>query len=276
MRLITWNTLNGGQDGQLSDRLRRVVEVVRREEPDIVLLQEVRGFESNGHYILHDVENELDMRGFFASTDTGYHLASYIHRDQRVTASEVDNRNFFHAMLRLDLSFGEDLHLNIINTHLCPHSSLTRLAEAQHLARFAAVGSHVFVAGDFNSLDPYTDYSDALQQMPAHYRARYLVPGDASTPDTRVARTLEVAGFVDTGYLCGEGKYTIPTSLPVYGCEFGKLRLDYVYATASLASSVTDFRIVRTDLADKSSDHYPVVVDFDLAESDLSSRRGSI
>jgi exodeoxyribonuclease-3 len=262
MRIVSWNLLNGGQDDASSERLERIVGLLREQNPDVVLLQEATGFALDGRRLLYHVENSLDMRGFLAiAKNTGYHLATYVRRGQRVGRYEVDANNFFHAMLRVELLLTDTVRLHLINAHLCPHSSQVRVIEAQHLARYAAKGAHLLIGGDMNSLDPHEDHRLALGQMPAHYRARYLTPGDDSMPDTRVGRSLEAAGLIDIGYERGDQGYTIPTSLPVYGADFGRLRLDYMYLSPALVDVVTNYRVVRTDLADQCSDHYPIMID---------------
>jgi exodeoxyribonuclease III len=261
MRIVSWNLLNGGQDGASAERLERIIGLLCEQNPDVVLLQEATGYALDERRLLYHVENSLDMRGFLAIAKTGYHLATYIRRGQRVGGYEVDASNFFHAMLRVELLLTDTIRLNLINAHLCPHSSQVRVIEAQHLARYAAEGTYVLIGGDMNSLDPHEDHRLALERMPAHYRARYLMPGDDSMPDTRVGRSFEAAGLIDIGYKRGDQGYTIPTSLPVYGADFGRLRLDYMYLSPALADVVTNYSVLRTDLADQCSDHYPIMID---------------
>jgi exodeoxyribonuclease-3 len=271
MRVMTWNLLKGGQDAGSCDRLNRVVRVVRLQAPDIVLFQEATHFNTGGNHLLHELGNALDMQGYLALANTGYHLAAYVRRSEWVQHYRVDTGKFFHALLSLDLLLHDGIRLLVLDTHLCPDSPDTRLREAQNLASYASKGEHVLMAGDLNSLDPYGNHADSLARMPDHYRSRYVLPGMKTVPDTRVTRTLENAGFVDLGHRHGEEDFTIPTKLPVYGSEFGKLRLDYVYATEPLASTATDVRVIRTNTTDQASDHYPIVVDFALAHSQVAA-----
>jgi len=264
MRIVSWNLLNGGQDGISTERLDRVISMLRVQNPDVVLLQEANGFAVEGQRLLHHLENSLDMRGFLAIAKTGYHLATYVRRGQAVRSHEIDSTNFFHTMLKVELLLAEATSLHLINAHLCPHASQVRLIEAQHLVRYArhgTAGDHVLIGGDFNSLDPHQDHCEALKQMPPHYRVRYLMPGDDQQADTRVGRSLEFAGLIDIGYQRGDQSYTIPTHLPVYGADFGRLRLDYMYLSPAFADLATDYSVIRTDLTDECSDHYPIMID---------------
>lgn len=264
MRIVSWNMLNGGQDGASTERLERIIRVLRGQSPDVVLLQEATGFAADNQRLLYHIENSLDMRGFLGIAKTGYHLATYVRRDQAVGSYEVDATNFFHALLRVELLLAGAISLHLINSHLCPHSSQVRLMEAQHLVRYvgyAAMEAHVLIGGDFNSLDPHQDHSAALEQMPPHYRARYLMPGDDQRTDTRVGRSLEFAGLIDIGYKEGNLSHTIPTHLPVYGADFGRLRLDYMYLSPTFADLATNYTVIRTDEIEKCSDHYPIMID---------------
>ncbi|WP_159031285.1 hypothetical protein [Streptomyces acidiscabies] len=56
------------------------------------------------------------------------------------------------------------------------------------------------------------------------------------------------------------------TARPVTPCRprYPCLRLDYFYATAQLAATTTDYRVLRNAETDRISDHYPIVVDLDV------------
>ena len=276
MRIVSWNILNGGQDGTSTERLECAISVLRDEQPDVVLLQEANGFALHGQRLLYHIENSLNMRGFLAVANTGYNLAMYLRRDQAVTSYDVDATHFFHASLNVELVLPGSPGLSLVNAHLCPHSSEVRAIEAQHLARYAAMDSYVLIGGDLNSLDPHQEHSTALDTMPPHYRARYLVPGEGQQPDTRVGRILEVAGLIDIGYARSDPTYTIPTYLPVYGNEFGRLRLDYMYASSAFAELVTDYRVIRNAQTDKCSDHYPITIEVCVPEGTRHQAKGNI
>jgi exodeoxyribonuclease III len=82
--------------------------------------------------------------------------------------------------------------------------------------------------------------------------------------DTRAIAVLSAAGFVDLWPRLGAGDgRTAPTS-EGGGAEFSGMRLDYVLATRPAAERARRARVIRGGAAERASDHYPVVVEFDL------------
>ncbi len=182
--------------------------------------------------------------------------------------------------------------LSVISTHLYPYSGWRRLREARWLAsvikreatkreatkRERAPGGMVLLMGDLNSLDPWTDHGERLQQLPPRYRSRHLrrgilTPHNRRAVDTRAVAVLADAGFVDlfrppdrpvaarTG--SDDRDYTAPTERGG-GAEFSRMRLDYILGTEAVVPFVRTCRIVWGGEAENASDHYPVVAEFDL------------
>jgi endonuclease/exonuclease/phosphatase family metal-dependent hydrolase len=88
--------------------------------------------------------------------------------------------------------------------------------------------------------------------------------------DTRAVAALVDGGLVDLardrpgGDPHGDGqRYTAPTRQGG-GAEFAKMRVDYIFGTRPVAALATGCRVVGGDTADRASDHYPVVAEFDL------------
>ncbi len=66
MKVMSWNTLYGGFDGEDDRRFRLQAEVVATVAPDVLVLQEARRFEADGNRRLYAVEQAFGMRGFMA------------------------------------------------------------------------------------------------------------------------------------------------------------------------------------------------------------------
>jgi endonuclease/exonuclease/phosphatase family metal-dependent hydrolase len=66
MKVLSYNTLFGGFDGAKRERFEAQLQLIRELAPDVLLLQEARGFEANGYAVLLETEQRLAMRGFSA------------------------------------------------------------------------------------------------------------------------------------------------------------------------------------------------------------------
>jgi exodeoxyribonuclease-3 len=262
LRVMTWNIRTGGRDGNGSDRLALVARVVADQRPDVLALQELRGFDRDE--VLTRFAGQVGMRPHLARAWFGQPVAVLVRPPIRTLAASSVRRPFHHAAGRVVLATDAG-PLTVFCAHLNPYSGGRRLAEADWLA--AAVrrtgGRLALLAGDLNSLEPTVDHADRVARLPAHYRARHL-RRDGRTVDTRsVARLLDV-GLVDLFRAAAprdEG-LTVPTRHG--GAEFSGMRLDYLLGTARVAELTRDCRVVRDAVTDRASDHYPVVADLDL------------
>lgn len=265
MKVMTYNILNGGQDDLDYGRLESVLEVVRAEAPDVLVVQELNHAELFGHRVLHRLENETGLRGFLARAKTGYHVGVFVPKSCEVRKTDSDTDHFHHAALEVvvETSAGP---LTIVGTHLCPFGGEVRVMEAQYLTRFASRGDRlVLLMGDLNSLSPTPDHTELVKRLPAVHRSRHVVPGTEYDVDTRAIATLAGAGFVDVWqrFHAGERAHTIPTASHARKVVPGA-RIDYILGSEAMADLARSCMIVSGEAADVASDHYPVVAEFDL------------
>jgi exodeoxyribonuclease-3 len=153
--------------------------------------------------------------------------------------------------------------LTVVSTHLNPFSPYRRMREARWLAaRYRSARRLVVLAGDLNALDPGTDHAAELAGLRPLYRRRHT--DAAGGVDTRAMAAFAAAGFVDLWPRVGAGDgRTAPTSAGG-GEEFSGMRLDYVLATAPAAERAHAGHVARGGPAEHASDHYPLVIDFNL------------
>ena len=68
-------------------------------------------------------------------------------------------------------------------------------------------------------------------------------------------------GYVDCAVRLGKNKeYTAPTSINEYSAH-SNMRLDYIFLSESLIRHLKGYKVIKSDLTEKASDHYPVVVE---------------
>ncbi|MFC7527512.1 endonuclease/exonuclease/phosphatase family protein [Actinoplanes sp. GCM10030250] len=249
---MTWNILNGG-----GDRLPSIIEVINEQRPDILTLQELRGFNPRRENSrLENFAAAVGMTPHLARSGFGQPVAVFLRPPLRIDARSSVTWRLHHAAAVVRTG-----PLTVVSTHLNPHNPHRRMREARWLAaRYA--GDHLLLAGDLNGLDPHTDHAESLAALPSLYRRRHL-RGDGST-DTRAIAALEAAGLTDLSRTAGSGDLrTVPTE-GLRGKEFASTRLDYVFAGRAVAPHAHNLEVIRDDLTAHASDHYPVRVDLDL------------
>jgi exodeoxyribonuclease-3 len=166
---------------------------------------------------------------------------------------------FYHAALQVRLQFA-GAPLSVVGAHLCPFGAQNRLAEAEILANEAKPDEPVLLMGDLNALSPLDETTQTLAAMSPHRKARHR--GRSGQADTRAVELLMEAGFIDVADRLQVREMTYPTSLRA---QLGKppVRIDYVLSSAQLAQRARSFRVVLGEQAERASDHYAVVAEFE-------------
>lgn len=259
---MTWNVRTGGRDRTGPDRRDRLVRVVTDQWPDVLALQELRGFDARN--VAERFGEAVGMRAYLARSWFGQPVAVLVRPPWRVLSAGPVRRPFHHAAARVTLATAVG-PLTVLSAHLDPYCGWRRLLEAGWLATALrrAPGESALLAGDLNTLEPGVDHTARIARLPAAYRRRHL-RSDGRTVETRAVARLHRAGLVDLFTRAGTGEpETAPTRYGG-GAEFSGMRLDYLFGTPALAALARDCRVVRGGETEYASDHYPVVVDLDL------------
>jgi exodeoxyribonuclease-3 len=262
LRLMTWNIKTGGVDRGRGDRRAAIAAVVNRELPDVLAVQELRDFDRGDGRRMGEFADAVGMTAHLSGSAFGQPVAVLVRPPLRITGSKAVRWRLHHAAA--EATVPTDIgQLTVVSTHLNPFSPYRRMREARWLAaRYGSAKRPVVLAGDLNALDPGTDHADKLARLETRFRGRHLAPD--GSPDTQALASLLNGGFTDLWEVAGEDDgNTVPTTAGG-GQEFGKMRLDYVLASAPVAGRVRAARVVRGDETEYASDHYPVAVDLDL------------
>ena len=261
---MTWNVKTGGRDRGGADRLGAIVAVTERERPDILALQELRGFDAE-RIAAFGMDAHL-VRSVF-----GQPVAVLVRPPLRISRRAAVRWRLHHAAAVVTVGTAAG-PLTVVGTHLNPFSPERRRREAVWLAaRYASPGGCrrgraaglVALAGDLNTLEPDTDHAERLARLAPAYRHRHLAAD--GTADTRaIAALTGSGGLVDLWAVAGEGDGVTAPTTGGGGAEFSGMRLDYVLGSPPLAARARRARVVRGGPAEDASDHYPVVVDLDL------------
>lgn len=258
MRLMTWNIRTGG-----GDRLDAIARIVVAQAPDVLALQELRGFDSAGGRRLRELAAAVGMTPWLAPSWRGQPVAVLLRPPgHAVTRTAVRPWRLHHAAAAVVVPTDRG-ELTVVSTHLQPFSGRRRMREARWLAaRYASSHRLVALVGDLNGLDPGTDHADALRRLPEPYRRRHL--DRCGAVDTRAVAAFAAAGFVDLWREVGSGAGLTAPTRHGGGREFSGMRLDYVLGSPPMVALARTCRVVTGGESEHASDHYPVVAEFDL------------
>jgi endonuclease/exonuclease/phosphatase family metal-dependent hydrolase len=251
LRLLSYNIERGGVGREAA-----IAAVIRREHPDLVILQEATR---------PDVVVRLaEATGM---TSSGAHLGRSLGFLSRLplTASRWRRPRWSqHAFLELSPA---DLDLRIVGVHVSAvHAAWTEARRVRELrALLAAIADSVpaphIVVGDFNTLAP--DERLDVSRLPRRLRLLVWLSGGR-------IRWQTIAIMLGAGYVDGfrqlhpqEPGYTFPIWDP-------HVRLDYAFVPKSLAAALSECVVVdHANAAPRASDHFPLRVDLDLPAREI-------
>jgi exodeoxyribonuclease-3 len=257
LRFMTYNIQFGGVDDdgtRVDGRLPLIHEVVRQARPDVLAVQDANGFDERDFRRLFAFERAVGMRSIFVQFSYGFHGLILL----RPEFAPVSMRNDYplgnRLLMGLVLRTPGGAEMTVHNVHLDTNAPQQRVDGI--LRRLSEPTS--LVMGDFNNLRPDDPGAEQVWQalLPA-YRTR-VSGGSGERADGRVFQAVEQAGHVDLF----RHLHPHDRGATLRGAE--GLRIDYVFATADLATRVTRCEVFDTAPAREASDHFPVVADFDL------------
>ena len=235
MRLLSWNIHKGigGRDRRYS--LRRVIDCIEHEQPDIICLQEV-----DRHVGRSDHDDQPRLLARYFRFESVFHPMHAVGRGgygnlvlsrfpvvsrHRISLRQGSKKARGAQLLVLDTPQG---HLHLVNTHL-------GLAEAERRWQVERLLGHNL----FRSADP----------LPS------LIVGDFNDwRNALAAAVFQVSGF---------RQLTAPPSrFRSFPAWLAMGSLDKAFVRGAFVNPRG--RIVRTSLAREASDHLPLVVEFGL------------
>jgi endonuclease/exonuclease/phosphatase family metal-dependent hydrolase len=249
LRLMTYNIENGGVDDDLTDRLPLIAAIVRDISPDILAVQEANEMELRSWRRFFAFERATGLRGVLGTVGSGFHGAFFLRPEiqiERLTNEDVPGNR---SILELGVYLPSGRPLTLYGVHLDPVSPDLRLVGTMH----ATAAPPAVVLGDFNNLrgdDPGA--ARAFDEAEPRRRAR----AGTTKLDDRALDFLERAGYEDLYRRLHPGD--AGHSIRPGG------RLDYIFATADLASRAVHCEVMRTPESARASDHYPVWADIDI------------
>ena len=240
IRLLSYNIRRGGagcEDALLS--------VIRPCEPDIVVLQEATDPAvvkrlSQGANLPHWAALPRSSLGFMSRLP----IAHYQWYRPRLS------RHAFLEIVPEGLSFRVfGVHLSAVFAAWTERRRMMELRSLLFSIKQHQEGFHALV-GDFNTVTP-GELLD-FRALPQKVRATVWLSGGQIR--WRTIQIVRDAGYVDVFRALhpDDPGLTLPTESP-------QVRLDYLFAPAAHAQRVTCCEVVRSDAAQKASDHFPLL-----------------
>lgn len=256
-KVLSYNVLKGLQgDSAIQETY---VKWVKNIDPDIIAYEEMNSFtpESIEQFAArygHPYAVISKTDGFPVALSSKYPIVNV----QKV----VDN--MWHAYLYANIN---NVHVFVI--HFSPFSYQKRQAEVKEvLARAALVPKNekVIIMGDFNSLseDDAAMYNEEFiaDQKAREEKLSHIRNLNNGKVDYTVTGAMKEAGYKDALRIFHtDFQKSCPTKK--YGSKFPK-RIDYMWINPKLTKSVKSANLIYDDVTDNISDHYPILVTFDL------------
>jgi exodeoxyribonuclease-3 len=251
MKLMTYNILNGA-----AESLDVIIDVINKELPDYLTINEANTFSKNDNKILKKVAKETNF--------PYYELALSGEYDYNVAVLSKYPFKKIHKLTPLmracivaliETALGE---ISIASLHLTPYSEDLCHPEIDSTTSFQKQYKNRILMRDMNSLSRYDEYQE---DMIKHFNTMQL---EKFTTNNKlrfdaIDKIISV-GYIDTAHALKKNKeYTAPTSINEYNAH-SNMRLDYVFISKSLMPHLTNYDVVKNDLTEKASDHYPVTI----------------
>lgn len=249
---MTYNIFDGGKD-----RLPIIIDAVKKESPDYLTINEANGFSDNDNEILKRVSKEISLSYFDIafSGEYDYHVAIFskypFKKIRKITP-------LMRACLVTEIESEFGL-LSIASFHLTPYTEDLRLPEIDLILEFQKGKKNAILMGDMNSLSKADEYSsEIIKDFNDIQIKKYTTNGKLRFD---VIDRIITAGYNDSALKLGKNKITtVPTTLNEANAH-GQMRLDYIFLSKSLLQHLSNYKVVKSELTDKASDHYPVIVE---------------
>ena len=263
LRIISYNVWYGFT--KVPERKETWTAWMKTQQPDIVSLQELNEYTpeklaEDAKSYGHDYSVLLKEDGFPTGITSRYPIDDI----------KIIREGFHHGLMRVRI---KQIYFYVI--HLHPSNWHVRKKEIKQILRNIEelpTGTEVIMAGDFNTfspldsiyythgrLEPFFNDRDSL------YKEKNLNDGNL---DYTVIQEVMDVGLIDLEASLRTSSYTFsgsfPTLVKMEGQHGDQRRLDYFFASKSLADKVTKAKIIASDTTLILSDHLPIVMELKL------------
>ncbi|MFT5218429.1 MAG: exodeoxyribonuclease-3 [Planctomycetota bacterium] len=248
MKIISFNILQGGVDDRGS-RLDSILQLVEKHSPDFLALQEANRFATDEDNLLALFSERLNLpysalaRAPRYPDGLYYHVASFSRFPIQHSVSKAPGQLQSAALnTRIDTPLGL---LSILNLHLHDSSEDARLAELELLVNQHHNEPADLVLGDFNAISRIDGYNLKTLECEARFEVT------------------DALGNCYVDAFAAAPEFTHPTSINTDVRFTLPRRIDYCFTNTNWAARLRHCRVIRGDLAERASDHYPILIEFE-------------
>lgn len=251
---MTYNILDGAPK-----TLAEIIEIVKKEAPDYLTLNEANTFAKDDNKILKEFASATGFPFFdiALSGEYDYHVAVFSKYPFKETFRlQPLARACFIALI--DSPLGT---LSIASLHLTPYSEDLRDPEIDLIADFQKKYENRILMGDMNSLSRDDQYDPIIISNFNEILIKKFTT-DGKLRFDAIDKILSV-GYFDSAVQLGKNKEnTVPTPASLDSAH-AKTRLDYIFLSESLIPRLKNYSVIKNILTEKASDHYPVTIELE-------------
>lgn len=242
----------------------KVVAIVKNEDPDFLTINEANNFADDNRKILKQFAQDAGFPYFeisFWQSVMGKNTASFSRQPfKEIRIIEPLNRTYIQVVVETLL--GE---MAITSVHLSHISENERLQEIEVILDAQRPYQYKVIMGDMNSLARSDKYRPEIVDIFNEKQLAKFTGGDKSLHYEVVDKILATDYFDAAVQLEKNQESTVPTpanrdlahaSVP--------MRLDYIFLSNSLLPHLKNYSVLRNQLTDEASDHYPVVLELNI------------
>lgn len=261
VKVMNYNILHGFHSldhKPENERLSAAQEVVRKEDPDILVLTEAcyGAQKPGGGGIFMDYSKLFGFANYRFAKRGDAEWGSAILSKYPITSMQNNERGMQnHVRTTIDLK-GIPLMLDVAH----PHPSVSEEDKAKYFKEVVLPNHSApyVLTGDFNSISPQDNYerADLIAGLQGQVRGPEAVVD--SWLKILVVPVLTSAGLVDTyrSIHPRSSTYTIPTDFLSKDKRSG-VRIDYIFASPDI--KVKDAYVIQNAQTNIASDHHPTV-----------------
>ncbi len=246
---MTYNIYEGGKG-----RLPNIIKVIIAEAPDFLTINEANLFSSQKKLKEFSQAIRMPYCQISFSGEEDYHVAVFS-KQQFMKGDNIEPLKRAGVMAVLSTGFGD---VSFVGTHLVPDTERKRLPELDLIFSQQSRYQHKVLMGDMNSLSLHDGYkADRIKKFNKIQIRKFTENGKLCY---NAVKKIEAASYRDTAVLLKKNHiYTAPTSI-VEDKAHSDMRLDYIFVSPSLVGYIKSYEVVKNNVTEKASDHYPVTV----------------
>ncbi len=250
---MTFNILNGGKE-----RLSLIIKIIKQVNPDYLTIDEANTFAADGNKILKEVsrKTKLPYCDIALSGEYDYHVAAFSkYPFKKVVKLQPLMRACIVTQIKTEL--GE---LSVASLHLTPYTEDLRHPEIDLITNFQNKFSKRILMGDMNSLSKHDGYKTEMIKSFNEMQIKKFTTNGKLRFDA--INKIMSKGYFDSAIELKHNKINTAPTKGINECSaHSNMRLDYIFISKPLLPYLKSYQVIKNDLTEKASDHYPVVVE---------------